>query len=340
MKAPKIVKLFNSDDLHLIKQKDYYATPKLYNIVWKPLSQYLKGIKNVYFSPIGKFHTIGIEYLPDDNGNIFGEKYATYRLSSTRELAIATAENLERKAATFGGILYENNHLNTNIRGNGASFLVGTKNESEIVAKFLQSADYNVIALSDTIATEDSFKKLSNSGLKILHIGTHGFYFTENELKDSDFNYLTEGDQTDEDRALSCSGLLFAGANAAFSPETRSAIPEGSDDGILTAKEISRLNFQGLDLVVLSACQSGLGEVTGDGVFGLQRGFKKAGAHTIVMSLWNVSDDATQLLMTEFFKNLTSGMKKREAFVSAQKIVRQKFPHPGLWAAFVMIDGL
>ncbi|MBO4243995.1 MAG: CHAT domain-containing protein, partial [Bacteroidales bacterium] len=119
----------------------------------------------------------------------------------------------------------------------------------------------------------------------------------------------------------------------------RNSIPEGGD-GILTAKEISRLDFRGLDLVVLSACQSGLGEVTGEGVFGLQRGFKKAGAQTIVMSLWNVNDDATQLLMTEFFKNLTAGHSKREAFVMAQSQVRKKYPHPAMWAAFVMVDGL
>ena len=159
-------------------------------------------------------------------------------------------------------------------------------------------------------------------------------------MENTYFNFLLEGENTSENFTLSTSGLLFAGANAAFAQDRISNSDDGSEDGILTAKEISRLDFKGLDLVVLSACQSGLGEVTGEGVFGLQRGFKKAGAQTLVMSLWNVSDDATQLLMTEFFKNLTSGMKKREAFVSAQKVVRQKFPHPGLWAAFVMVDGI
>ena len=134
--------------------------------------------------------------------------------------------------------------------------------------------------------------------------------------------------------------MLFAGANTVLSNSNRSAIPNDSEEGILTAKEISRLDFKGLDLVVLSACQTGLGEVTSEGVFGLQRGFKKAGAQTIIMSLWNVSDKATQLLMTEFFKNLSAGMTKRAAFVAAQSVVRKKYEHPGLWAAFVMIDGI
>ena len=146
--------------------------------------------------------------------------------------------------------------------------------------------------------------------------------------------------QNDEDRSLSCSGLLFAGANSALDPLRRIEIPDGTEDGILTAKEISRLDFSGLDLVVLSACQTGLGKITSEGVFGLQRGFKKAGAQTIVMSLWEVSDEATQLLMIEFFKNLTGGQSKRAAFLNAQKIVRQKYPNPLYWAAFIMVDGM
>ena len=207
------------------------------------------------------------------------------------------------------------------------------------MASLLRAANYDITAYSDTVATEESFKNLSGSGLKILHIGTHGFYFEESELNNYDLDFLVNKSQSDEDRALSCSGLLFAGANASFISTYRNSIPEGGD-GILTAKEISRLDFRGLDLVVLSACQSGLGEITGEGVFGLQRGFKKAGAQTIVMSLWNVNDKPTQMLMTEFFKNLTAGQSKREAFVNAQIELRKKYPHPGLWAAFVMVDGL
>jgi CHAT domain-containing protein len=90
-----------------------------------------------------------------------------------------------------------------------------------------------------------------------------------------------------EDKALTRSGLLFAGANNALKGKP---LPEGVDDGILTAQEISRLDLRRLDLVVLSACETGLGEITGDGVFGLQRGFKKAGAQSILMSRWKRSD--------------------------------------------------
>ena len=152
---------------------------------------------------------------------------------------------------------------------------------------------------------------------------------------------LNIGDRaTQEDLSLNRSGLYFAGANTALDPEQRKFIPDGVDDGILTAKEISRLDFKGLDLVALSACETGLGEVTGEGVFGLQRGFKKAGAQTIVMSLWKVNDKPTKDLMTEFYRNLMAGKSKHDAFVSAQDKIRQKYIDPKMWAGFIMVDGM
>ena len=364
MSAPEIVTLFSSDDFYDIKSNEYYTTPKLYNLVWQPLAKYLKDAKTVYFSPAGRIHTIGIEYLSGDDGKIFAEKYDTYRLSSTRELAINHTINPNRKATTYGGIQYEFSpdewrslrdvndfiersfrdipQIADNLRGgaSGMSYLDGTKLESAAIANLLRSVNYDVNALSDAAATEESFKMLSGSGIQIMHIGTHGFYESEGDMENAGYKFYTAASQqTDEDKALSCSGLFFAGANSALNPKRVNEIPEGADDGILTAKEISRLDFSGLDLVVLSACQTGLGEVTGEGVFGLQRGFKKAGAQTIVMSLWKVADEPTQLLMVEFFKNLTAGQSKRAAFLAAQQTVRAKYPNPLYWAAFVMVDG-
>ena len=361
MNAPEIVKLFESDTFYDIKPKEYYTTTKLYNLIWQPLAKYLDGAKSVYFSPVGNIHTIGIEYLSGDDGKIFAEQFDTYRLSSTRELALNRTANPNKKATTYGGIQYEftpdewrslkndnfepDNYrdipkIADNMRGMGMGYLDGTKLESASIATLLRSANYEVDAFSDDAATEESFKRLSGSGLKILHIGTHGFYESASDMQNAGYKFFTENQQSSEDLALSCSGLLFAGANSALDPRRNKEIPEGADDGILTAKEISRLDFNGLDLVVLSACQTGLGEITGEGVFGLQRGFKKAGAQTIVMSLWKVADESTQLLMVEFFKHLTAGQSKRAAFIAAQKTVRQKYPHPLHWAAFVMGDGI
>ena len=147
-----------------------------------------------------------------------------------------------------------------------------------------------------------------------------------------------------EDKAMTRSGLLLSGCSRALKHET---IPEGLEDGILTAEEISKLDMRGLDLVVLSACQTGLGDIiSGEGVFGLQRGFKKAGAKTILMSLWKVNDFATQMLMIEFYRNYCQGIDKRESLRQAQKAVREYKDHSGefifeapyYWAGFVMLD--
>ena len=114
--------------------------------------------------------------------------------------------------------------------------------------------------------------------------------------------------------------LLFAGANIALNGRSKT-LPAGVDDGILTAKEISNLDFRTTDIVVLSACETGLGDITGDGVFGLQRAFKMAGAQTILMTLWQVDDDATQRLMTAFYRYLSSGQSKRQALHNAQQYI-------------------
>ena len=120
-------------------------------------------------------------------------------------------------------------------------------------------------------------------------------------------------------------------------------IPEGADDGILTSKEISTLDLRGLDLVTLSACETGLGDITSDGVFGLQRGFKKAGANTILMSLWKVDDEATSKLMIEFYSNwIGKKMTKHDALEAAKKTVRETkgWEDPKFWAPFILLDGL
>ena len=124
----------------------------------------------------------------------------------------------------------------------------------------------------------------------------------------------------------------------------RDSISVDDEDGILTALEISHLDFSNMDLVVLSACETALGKIDSEGVYGLQRGFKKAGANTILMSLDKVDDEATRILMVEFYKNLMSGKSKHQSLKDAQKHLRQvedgKYDDPKYWAAFILLDGL
>ena len=333
-----------------------YSTTDIYEAVWKPLEQYLSPKGNVYFSPSGALYNIAIEYAPIDATHLISEKYKIYRISSTRLLALNKGKSkLSKTAAVFGGIEYNfgkgdwldlkdnSDSIQVAFRDvpiieegtlrSGVTYLSGSKLEYEAVSQIIKDAHYQLVDNTTGItATEELFKKLSGQGISNMLISTHGFY--------QPMDTVVSNNYEKEDISLSQSGLLLAGANSALDPKKRKDIPEGVDDGILTAKEISRLDFKGLDLVVLSACQTGLGEVTSEGVFGLQRGFKKAGAQTIVMSLWKVDDNATKDLMTEFYKNLVNGKSKREAFLKAQDNLRTKYPDPQKWAAFVMVDGI
>ena len=230
---------------------------------------------------------------------------------------------------------------------NGVTELDHSGPEAEFVAEILKQNSYSPTLMLGTQASEESFKNLSGRNNEIIHIASHGFYWTENQADkaaryNKNFIFMSQrGDNAfrhAEDRALTRSGVLMAGANHAFNGET---IPTGIDDGVLTAQEISRLDLRGADLVVLSACETGMGEISGDGVFGLQRGLKKAGVNSVLMSLWKVDDNASEILMKAFYRNLMSGLAKQQSLLNAQKELRDKgFDDPYFWGAFILLDAL
>ena len=185
---------------------------------------------------------------------------------------------------------------------------------------------------------EESFKALSGNNFGILHVATHGFYMTESQADRNDFfasNPFASQSISPRVSSLQRSGLLLAGGNKAWKGEN---VPKGVEDGVLTSAEIATMDFNSCDIVVLSACETGLGEITDEGVFGLQRAFKNAGVNTIIMSLWEVDDQATSLMMQTFYSNLMRGKSKRDSFSAAKNEVRKKYSDPRYWAAFVMLD--
>ena len=227
--------------------------------------------------------------------------------------------------------------------------LPGSRKEIQSISALLKKSGFK-IQDCDTItrnqASEESFKALSGQRRSLIHISTHGFYYDTIDAKNKGkhLHLMLMGDDRpsrSEDKSLLRCGLCFAGANQ-FLRELKNPA-EGQDEGILNALEIAQTDLRGLDLVVLSACQTALGDVVnGEGVFGLQRGFKKAGAQSILMSLWKVDDDITALLMTEFYRAWTStpGMTKAAALKEAQDIVRKEHPDPRHWAGFILLDAL
>lgn len=349
-RTPRMVPLFEEKQLKAVGATHYYDRPDVARLVWQPLAKELEGADRVYFAPDGELYNIAIESVPHwADSLLVSDHYRFYRLSSTRQLALTRDEQSADEAALYGGLRYDTDvttlvndsrrrpattraadfallHLadSLNLRA-GLQDLPATLTEAEEIETHLRNAGTHATLYTDTAGTEASFKALSGRRTRLMHIATHGFYWTEREAQaiGDRLAFLNTAGQTAryvEDKALTRSGLFFAGVNHALEGEP---LPADVDDGILTAREISILDLRGLDLVVLSACQTGLGEITGDGVFGLQRGFKKAGAGTLLMSLWKVDDQATQLLMTRFYANLTAGQSKAESLREAQRYVRE-----------------
>jgi tetratricopeptide (TPR) repeat protein len=338
---------------------------QMYNLVWKQLEPYMSDAGDVYFSPSGMFYQTNIEAFRDSSGRMASEKYHLYRVSSTREICYGRNEKRPQTAALYGNIDYfmgteemaaaarryhTSGEENVAMRGLAVDStdtrgplkpLEGTEKEVENIADELNKGHIHVALVTGKDGTEESFKDLSGKHTGIIHLATHGFFFNDQKAKDNTFinRLMMNDDRLAVDMSMKRAGLAFAGANNAWSGNQ---LPAHTDDGILLAEEIPDIDLRGCDLLVLSACETGLGDVTSEGVFGLQRGFKQAGVKTIVMSLWNVKDVASQKFMSLFYHNLMSGQTKRQAFIDAQKSLRDssEFGDPKDWAAFIMLDGI
>ena len=223
-----------------------------------------------------------------------------------------------------------------------------TKEEILGISKVLSNSGIENELFSGRTGTEESFKSLSGKDINIIHLATHGMYVSQidalKKREEQNFVFISSDEgkySVQNDMSLTRSALVMSGGNKLL---RRESISLKEDDEILTALEISNLEFKELDLVVLSACQTALGDVDSEGVYGLQRGFKKAGANTILMSLDKVDDEATKILMVEFYRNLMSGKTKHQSLKDAQKYLRQidngKYDKPEYWASFILLDGL
>jgi CHAT domain-containing protein len=214
------------------------------------------------------------------------------------------------------------------------SVLPGTLAEVDNISALLSRRGVAHTKYLEVGATEEGIKSLRNPS--ILHIATHGYFLKDIPPSAEDEIQRVFGMRKQAiGNPLMRSGLLLA-----YCEPTIKNMDNGRDeDGMLTAQEVLLLRYDSTDLVVLSACETGLGEISnGEGVYGLQRSFMQAGARSLLMSLWTVSDEATQLLMQSFYEGMFErGLSKRTAFKEAQTKLRARFPEPYYWGAFVMI---
>ncbi|MEM7367971.1 MAG: CHAT domain-containing tetratricopeptide repeat protein [Bacteroidota bacterium] len=321
----------------------------LKDLIWNPLEDVLQGTKTVYFSPSGLLHRLNVSAIPVDKKRYLGDVFQLIQLGSTRSLVFdqpLTAAHSPRRALLMGGIQYDKkreesyslsedkselSQIQIMSRGRTATWedLPATVVEVQSIQHLLRQHGMEVRLLRGSEASEPSLKQMTPSP-HILHIATHGYFFPD--PRDSVASHEIQL----SDHPMVRSGLILAGANHAWQGNL---VHEGQEDGILTAYEISRMDLSQTELVVLSACETGLGDIEGnEGVYGLQRAFKIAGAKYILMSLWQVPDLATQELMTAFYENWLGGMEIRAALQTAQKTIRKTYKEPYYWAGFVLVE--
>jgi CHAT domain-containing protein len=300
-----------------------YTDTLSYSVYWKPIADAInktlpkkQKLNRVYFSPDGVYNQINLNTLFDaQSGKYLIDQVEIHQLTNTKELlkSSITEKNLHKHAVLFGDPAFT---LSNKADKEQFTELPGTEKEVTAIYELLKSNNWTVELYKGNTATESQAKLIP--GTSVLHLATHGF-FTDSENTSSSLVWM-----------LINSGIALAGANQ----------PKLLDyeDGILTAYEAVNLNLDQTRLVVLSACETGLGEFyPGEGVYGLRLALTAAGASNIMMSLWKVDDTATQELMVSFYKEwLRKPENMRQAFRSAQQQMREKYTHPFYWGAFVL----
>lgn len=358
---PKVILLANGNQLettwlsewqqHILRKQ---PDNRSYGRYWQAIVRELTGVKRLYFSPDGIYHQLNPASLfnPATHRYVLDELALTL-LTTTRDMAQPGSKRVATPNALLMGfpsytlslgkrdslLLATTNTLNTRsllpdfaqpalTRGEVWQPLPGTKREVEQIGAMLSQKQYQTLVLTGDQALEGTLKAKKNPN--ILHLATHAFF-------KSDTSRRLLGSQNPMLRA----GLILAGAQQRDTTLATLLNPTATnDDGVLTALEATDLPLDSTQLVVLSACQTGVGVVRmGEGVYGLQRAFRMAGARAILMSLWRVNDAATQRLMTLFYQHWLAGQSKTEALRQAQQQLRQQqgYASPYYWGAFVLV---
>lgn len=337
-----------------------------YNLYWQPLRDVLpENIQTVYIAPDGIYNKISLNSLYSKQEQRFVLDELNVRmLSSTRELAEASHSvsiTEQQQAYLFGYPNYryeiENQHVPDSLKErekpkgllagatselypfrHGITLLPGTEREINYVDDILHNFEWNTFKFMENIALEENIKQVKSP--RLLHIATHGYFMSDLPLDDGRKAFGIHL-QSMAANPLLRSGLLLTGSeNTILASEADEEVIDNkeSEDGILTAYEAMNLDLNGTDLVVLSACETGLGEVkNGEGVYGLQRAFMVAGANSVMMSLWKVNDIATTELIRKFYTYWLEGQDKFTALRNAQLKIKEEYKEPYYWGAFVLM---
>ncbi len=331
---PVLVFIGNSDDLekNLIQYrnaiKDKKPDPASYNTYWLPFNSIARGNKKIYISVDGVYNSINLNTLRRSDGSFIIDHFDLVLVPNTRSIVTSSSKTEVPPNSADALLLGVPDYGNDEV----IPPLPATKDEVEQIDALLVNDHIKTKVLIEQNASEENIKSTTHPA--ILHVATHGFFLPDVDLKKS----MIMGVQVSQakNNALLRSGLLFNGAASVF---TNEPILDASNNGILYAYEAMNLDLQGTDLVVLSACETGLGEImNGEGVYGLSRSFQVAGANKILMSLWKVDDKPTKELMVLFYKNWIRLKDIEQAFIEAERSIKAKYKDPYFWGAFVLLN--
>lgn len=308
----------------------------LYQLLWKPLEKHLAGVKRIYLRTNGDMNRISFAAIPLPGGKTVSDNFTIRRLITFADSSFNWDDQPGRvkNILLIGDVNFNSSKKRNQRTGEGQQWelLPATRNEITTIQSLLQPKGYTGTLITDSLATEEAVKKAINSlQPAILHIATHGFFTRKTAKQENAARLVEKGVFSYSDLGYLQSGIVLAGAN-----DYQSKTLLGND-GILNAYELQQLNFQHTDLVVLSACETALGNIDRqEGVYGLQRSFKIAGAKYQILSLWKIPDQETQQLMNLFYQELAQGKTYEEAFNTAQGMMKKKYD-PYFWAGFVLL---
>ena len=343
------------------------ANGSFYKAFWQPLEAALADAKRIYVAPDGLLNQVSFGIVTTSDGRLLMEKYHLRMVLSTKDILRQKHEPSSNTAVLIGNPQFDMDEAQQRIalrgllkpgeskalivsawvtgrprsldqEGGSLIALPGTQVELDSVRSLLKKRHWQVETYTGAAAVEETVKRVEHP--RVLHLATHGFFLPDHvRLRTEIAADLPSGS---EDPMLR-SGLFFAGANRAL---LGAPSPPDLDDGVLTAYGATGLNLQGTELVVLSACDTGLGQMkNGEGVFGLRRAFQEAGAESVLMSLWAAPDRETQEMMALFYDKWLSGMDKHEALCAAQfemrRMVEARYGQdlPFFWGGFVLVGG-
>ena len=335
---PGLSVIHNGKDLEN-KYFKYYRNSIIYKVndtysyknYWQPLKTITGAFATVYLSADGVFNQINLETIPTEEGKYVIDNSNIVLVSNTKDIylnKVKTNTTQKKKIASMFG--NPNFYLSASSSGK-ISPLPGTEKEVEELRQLLIDKGWIADHYMQTEASEDRIKQLSSP--KVFHVATHGF-FSKNEEQKTEQDIITNENNAFQNPLLR-TGLLLTGGGDVLD---QTAFNYNVESGILTAYEAMNLNLDQTELVVLSACETGLGDLqVGEGVYGLQRAFMVAGAKTLVMSMFKVDDEVTQKLMVKFYRKWLESGDKRKAFIEAKKEIRNEYNEPIYWGAFIMM---